>query len=667
MEDRIDKMIKKLMLFTFLFLVITFASTMRVQAQGFITGERIEGEDRYQTSIAISKYGWPSGSLTAILATGEDFPDALSAAPLARKYNAPILLTNPKTLEYSLMEEMKRLKTKKVYIVGGMGVVSKDIEIQLVSMGIEYTRLSGNDRYETSITVAREVGGSDTAVIATGENFPDALSIAPWAASSGVPILLTPPDKLPSALLEYVNKNNIKNTYVIGGTGVVSDSAISGLPGVQRIEGADRFGTNLAVLNKFGSQFNLGKLYLATGGNFPDALSGSALAALGNSPVVLTDKGVLPGVKAYMNVNEAKLNQVYFLGGDGVISPSAIAGVIPPVVTGINLTVPSGVVGIGGQLKPSASIIMIPGNAVKPPVIFSISNPAFASMDVNGTVTGISEGNTEIKAEVGKLSASRTISVRSKKLIVIDPGHGGWSSGAVPKTSGGTELTQYRESVLNMQIAEKLKNKLIMIGYSIVLTREGDNYLSLEDRAEVANSLNADIFISIHHDSYTKTSSGTSAFFSYYKPGIDTQDVYVQAYGAGTVYDVNNSKLGLLVKGTKYTYVKEENGDIYIVFNGRVGKTTLDYVKVYDSTPGLVSEQSRKLAGLINDGIVALGLPSRGIKDQNFAVTRLTNGVSVLVEVGFLSNPYEFEIIRQDSFQEKVSDKIVQAVNDYMK
>lgn len=656
---------KKLLLTIVLFFGISFTAIIRAHAQSLITGERISGNDRYQTSISISKSGWDNGADTIVLATGEDFPDALSAAPLAHKYGAPILLTNPNYLEDSLILEVKRLNAKRAYIVGGNGVISRNVENELGNMGIQCVRLSGNDRYETSIAVARELGATNTTVIATGENFPDALSIAPLAASMGIPILLTYQDKLPPGLLDYMDENNIMNTYIIGGEGVVSDSVASKLKGVQRINGKDRFATNLAVLNKFMGQFNFNKLYLATGNDFPDALSGSALASLAGSPVVLTDKGDLAEVKAFMTSNTDKLKQVFFLGGDGVVTYSAIAGAMPPIVTGVDITMPWPVVGVGKQIKASANAIMIPNIAAKPSVTYNINNPSIVQLDSNGMITGLTEGTASISASIGSISASQTIIVRNEKLIVLDPGHGGWSSGAVPKDSNGTALTQYKESVLNMQISQKLKAKLINAGYSVVMTREDDSYLSLDERAQVANNLYADIFISIHHDSLTKASSGTSSYYSDYKPGIDTQGIYVQAYSAGPVLDENNKMLGTLVKGQEYTYIKEVDGEIYIEFNNKTGKTSLDYVQVYDTTPSIVSAQSKELAELINKGIMDLGLPTHGVKDNNLAVTRLTNGVSVLVEVGFLSNPYEFEVIRQDSFQDKVADKIVQALQSY--
>lgn len=640
----------------------------KVQAQNAVSGERIAGVDRYKTSIEISKFGWQGTSDTVIIATGEDFPDALSAAPLASKYKAPILLTYGNTLKPEFLTELSRLKVTNVFIIGGTGVVPKSIEDQLTLKGIKCTRLSGNDRYETSAAVAKMLDPTGKAAITTGLNFPDALSIAPWAASNGVPILLTEPDELPKFISDYLKEKGISSTYVIGGTGAVNNQVMSKLPKPQRIEGKDRYATNLAILKMFGSEFDLSRVFLATGSNFPDALSGSALAAVTKSPIVLTDADPLPDTRAYMDSKNNLMKEAYFIGGEGVLSEPAIVNVMPPLVSKIEVTIPANIIGMNKQLKVMTNITMIPADAPKPDFGYIVSNSSLLKIDTDGTITGLVPGNTKVTVVAGGKYSSVDVKVILDKQIVLDPGHGGSSTGAIPTAIDGTKLVQYKESLLNMQVVEKIKNKLIAIGASVVLTRDGDTTVSLEDRANIAKNLKADLFLSIHHDSVTNPSStGTSAFYSTYKPSVDTQDVYTLAYGASPVYGVNGSKLGNLEEGKEYKYVKEENDEIYIIFNGSIGKTTVNYVRVYDKTPSIVSQKSSVLSSLINQGIVSLGLPTHGVIDNNLAVNRLTNCVSVLVEMGFISNPYEFEKIRQDSFQERAADKIVQAIMDFYK
>lgn len=147
---------KHFILSFFLISILVFAYAPIASAS--TSTERISGYDRYQTAVAISQNGWPAGSDSAILAFGEDFPDALSAGPLSGKYNAPILLTGTYSLNIDTEAELKRLKVKKVYIIGGQAVISKDVERQLSLLKIATERLAGHDLYETSIIVAQSVG-----------------------------------------------------------------------------------------------------------------------------------------------------------------------------------------------------------------------------------------------------------------------------------------------------------------------------------------------------------------------------------------------------------------------------------------------------------------------------------------------------------------------------
>jgi len=659
-------------LFVLFIFAATFMTATKAHAQGSVSGERVSGSDRYETSLKISKAGWPDvlNSGTAIIATGNDFPDALSAAPLASKYNAPILLTDSQTLDSTLSLELTRLKVNSVFIIGGPGAVSSEIEEKLKLKGIKCTRLFGNDRYETSAAVANEIGTTNKVVVATGENFPDALSIASWAASNKVPILLTEPDKLPPGIEVYIKKNAIEKSFVIGGTGVVGDSVLSKLVNPERIYGNDRFETNVAVLNKFNNEFDFKKMYLATGNDFPDALAGSALAALTKSPIILTDIGPLPMTKAYIDSNISRINEVYILGGEGVVSDKAVEGVIPPVVSKVEITLSKPNVAMNKQIRAIANITMIPSNAAKPAAQFTVSDSGIASISHDGTITGQKIGNARVTAIVGGKTSSINLLVRIDKLIVLDPGHGGTTSGAVPTLENGTKLYDYKESVLNMQVSEKVRRKLLALGTDVVMTRTGDVYVSLEDRANMANDPNADLFVSIHHNASSNLSAvGTEAYYSSSKPGAVNGKKYIYATLDGPVYDMDGRLIGDVKAKTKYNYIdtiKDEKGNIYyrMDYNGTAAKVMVnaDYITLRDDSITTVVSNSMDITERISRCISDLGLVNRGAKDGDLAVTRLTNMTSVLVEVGFISNTPEFRKVSQDSFQEMVADKIVQAI-----
>ncbi|MEH6991054.1 cell wall-binding repeat-containing protein [Cytobacillus firmus] len=286
---------------------------------------RISGKDRYETAVNISAEGWHT-SAVAVLATGKDFPDALSATPLAYKYGAPLLLTPANSLPESVKDELERLEVTTVYLIGGKSVISQNIEKELSTLGISsITRLSGADRYETSVKVAKQLGNPDSVVVATGEGFPDALSIAPIAAQLEMPILLTKKSSVPSSVSQFVNSEQPVESFVIGGTGVISAQVASAFPMPERISGVNRYATNSNVIQYFEDAIDMDLPVIATGENYPDALAGSAFAAATWNPVILTHptkphQTTIDTVQAYSDYAEL----YYVLGGNTVVTDQAI-------------------------------------------------------------------------------------------------------------------------------------------------------------------------------------------------------------------------------------------------------------------------------------------------------------------------------------------------------
>ncbi|MCT8977937.1 cell wall-binding repeat-containing protein [Clostridium sp. CX1] len=305
---------------------ITFSMSTKALASN--NTQRIWGSDRYDTAIEISKNGWAGGSEYAVLANGENFPDALSAAPLAKKYNAPILLNPGATLDNRVEDELRRLNVKQMFIIGGTGVVPSDVEKRLSQLNIETTRLFGQDRYETSLKVAEQLDFKGELTVANGENFPDAMSMAPIAAQKSMPIILTPTDKLPDSISKYINKGNITKTYVIGGNDVVSDNIFDTLPNAERLYGDSRYDTNIAVLKKFESELNFNKIYIANGENFPDALAGSVLAAKNSSCVVMVSDYSGQATENFIASKSSSISQTTILGGRGALSDERVSNVL---------------------------------------------------------------------------------------------------------------------------------------------------------------------------------------------------------------------------------------------------------------------------------------------------------------------------------------------------
>lgn len=311
-------------------LIFTAGSITSPKASAASDITRLAGEDRYSTAVKIAQQGWGgSGSDNVVLATGNDYPDALCAAPLAKELNAPILLTDKLSLRKDVYDEIDALGAENIYMIGGPGVISADIESTLKNDGKNVIRLYGEDRYATSLKVADymvdELGMNITGVmVTTGKNFPDALSAAPVAAVKGMPILLSPGDSMTDGLLQFVNSRGVQDEYVIGGPGVISGTAMAELPNPERIWGGDRYETNSSVIYRFKDVLNFDKSYVATGEDFPDALAGSALAPLSSSPVILTYKDPAPSTVELLNMDGAFINDAYALGGTGVVSDKTL-------------------------------------------------------------------------------------------------------------------------------------------------------------------------------------------------------------------------------------------------------------------------------------------------------------------------------------------------------
>lgn len=284
-----------------------------------VTTARLAGNDRYSTALEISKEGWQTAE-NAVIATGEDFPDALCAAPLARQFDAPILLTGKAALNAGTDAELTRLNVKNVYIIGGEGVISKDIQKQIEAKGIICIRIAGKDRYATSVEVAKYFKEFNEIAVATGRDFPDALSIAPIAAKKNIPIILTDKSNLPSNVKAFLADRTISKAYVIGGTGVISDTVKNQVPNSERICGSNRFETNTSILRYFENELNYSNAYLATGTNFPDALAGSALAAKTGSSIILTNKIPAQTTKDFISSKLSSISKLNVLGGNGVVT-----------------------------------------------------------------------------------------------------------------------------------------------------------------------------------------------------------------------------------------------------------------------------------------------------------------------------------------------------------
>ncbi|PYZ95866.1 hypothetical protein CR205_15910 [Alteribacter lacisalsi] len=286
--------------------------------------ERIFGENRFETAVEVSKTGWDASG-TVVLASGHDFPDALAGGPLAYEHDAPVLLTHSDRLTEVTEEEIVRLGAQHAVILGGTMAVGEDVAEALEAHGIAVDRIGGENRYETAELIAHELETSTTtAFIASGSDYPDALSAAPYAAGNGSPILLTRKDEVPAETWRgLAGKFNL---YVIGGENVISEAAFRQFDSgfwrtATRVAGENRYDTSREVVSYFDQGSD--RAFVATGREFADSLTGSVLAAKHEAPMLLVSRDYLPEPIEQL-LDEKNFRHFSVLGGENAISQSVL-------------------------------------------------------------------------------------------------------------------------------------------------------------------------------------------------------------------------------------------------------------------------------------------------------------------------------------------------------
>lgn len=260
--------------------------------------QRIQGESRYDTSAAIADT-YPAGQDVVYLASGTQFPDALTGAALAGKVDAPVLLVQHDRIPHAVRAQLDRLNPGRIVLLGGTQAISKTVRDAAAGYtNGEVTRLAGDNRYETAAAIADTYpSGISTVYIASGATYPDALSGSASAGRNGRPLLLSIPDHLPQTTRAALKRLDPGRIVILGGPQAVSNGVLNALKDytdgdVTRIAGINRYETSALIAQTFPAGRD--RVYVATGVDFPDALSGSALAAKQANPVLLTTPSRLP-------------------------------------------------------------------------------------------------------------------------------------------------------------------------------------------------------------------------------------------------------------------------------------------------------------------------------------------------------------------------------------
>ena len=195
--------------------------------------DRLSGADRYKTSAQIAAKLIDGKTTTLEIASGENYADALSLNNAAEKDKAPILLVRVNAIDKSVEDVIKSSKASLINIAGGEKSVSENTKANIKKISkATVNRMGGADRYETSILLAKYSGAKEVVVVASGENFADALVAAPFSAKQNGAILLTNKDKLGQNAEQFIKDTKFNKSYVIGGEKSVSEDVINQLTSI---------------------------------------------------------------------------------------------------------------------------------------------------------------------------------------------------------------------------------------------------------------------------------------------------------------------------------------------------------------------------------------------------------------------------------------------------
>ena len=293
-------------------------TTPETPAQTTKATTRVAGADRINTAVEVSKKYYKSAE-TVIIANSEKFADSLSASALSKALKAPILLVKKDQLDSVVAQEIKRLGAKNVVVIGGEQSVDK-AKNSLAKYNVQ--TIAGSDRYETSAKIAQEIikrTGTTQAVIASGETFADALTVAPLANKNNMPILLVQPNNIPKATQEVLKQ--IKNTIIVGGEKTISNQVANKLPNPTRIAGANRYETAKKIY-EYGFKDRT-EVNIANGTNFADSLVIGSI----DCPILLAESNEVPE-STKQAIKDSKFEKVNVFGGENSIDESVVKELI---------------------------------------------------------------------------------------------------------------------------------------------------------------------------------------------------------------------------------------------------------------------------------------------------------------------------------------------------
>lgn len=291
------------------------------------TISRVEGKTRIHTATEISKKYFKNAD-KVILVSSTQLADSLISPVHAKRLDSPILLSGKDFLDKSVLDELKRLNTSSVDIVGGENSIGENVVKELENNGIKVNRIAGEDRYKTSIKLAEQMykdSKYDEVFVVDGTNIADGLSVANFSTKVNAPVILTSPEKIDKSAIDFMNTKSIKKVHIIGGTNSVSRNVENSLNKFKtnRIAGENRYETSRMIANL--AYPNAKSIHIANGVTGIDALVSGAIIPKTNMPLILVNENDISTSKLLQN---SSIKNINIIGGNDSISKNFINSVI---------------------------------------------------------------------------------------------------------------------------------------------------------------------------------------------------------------------------------------------------------------------------------------------------------------------------------------------------
>lgn len=457
---------------------------------------------------------------------------------------------NTQTLDKNKLKELgvnvDDYKITQEYILSNN--ISPAKYLKRVSAPVE--KLAGNTEYDTAVAVSKKgwPNGSKTVIIVNGDIIADGISATPLAATYDAPLLIVKKDTLPQAINEELKRLSPEEIIVVGGVNTISDSVYNTIKSntnakMSRIWGNDRNETSLKVAQKIDADHDVNKVFISNGfkGDI-DALTIAAKAGEEKQPIILTNKTTIP-TETYSWMKSESLTNAYFIGGPDTLDTEIIhkmADITKPTSGSIYHNRVYGAdrhetnAKVMEKFYPQSDLDAVLVARSDKLADALIAGPLAAKLNSPILITpttklseyhedNLTQKSANIIYQIGGSLSDNVLSEIAYKLsehnsgaktVVIDPGHGGSDPGTSNIVNPSIKEKDYTLDT-SLAATEYLRKNNI----NVVLTRESDlpsnQKLSLSERSSLSNSINADLLVSVHFNSYNGSARGIEAYYKY--------------------------------------------------------------------------------------------------------------------------------------------------------